>query len=191
MSRRISIFDKTLSRRGEKVLAIFKIINKRYKEINDLDNLIKYVYEKANEVYVEDCYDFGFDGLANQFLYIQSYKGKKLITRALHFVLSFDTRVYGTEGELRNGEIIVCGIFLLDLFKDYQRFFALHTDKSHKHLHIIVNPVNKKTMNLYHCSQHELKNQLKQFAGFIYQMYRITLMGISYLDEDDGRLKFY
>lgn len=72
-------------------MAVFKIIDECYVNEKDLTNLLHYCCDKAVNRYTYNLFDYGVDSIRNQFLYIQNCKGGELRTRALHYILIFDT----------------------------------------------------------------------------------------------------
>lgn len=70
-------------------------------------------------------------------------------TKALHYILSFDTQGYEDDIDCS----AICGIMSVlssCCFREYQSIMFLHTDKpSHYHVHLVINPVNICTLKLY------------------------------------------
>ena len=182
-------------------MAMFKIVNRsidesgneiNYKEESDLYNLIYYVCRKGKAIEVQNIFPLGRFRMANQMLYAQHCSGKKLKTRALHFVLSFDTE--GWEWEMRGRTFYASSAAIwgaakkFDL-KDYQCIMAFHNKPRNRHIHIIVNPVNLRTNQILHYNMFQYKSFLKELALELHMRYGLALAGTSYIDER-GRLRF-
>lgn len=180
-------------------MALFKIITedengdrKLYKEPEDLARLIHYVYNKSIYFGTYNLFPLDVDGIINQMLYLQSCKGKKLNTRALHFVLAYDTG--GWEWQMDSQK--VCRSISTVLVaantmgvNAYQCCAGIHDTETHKHIHFILNPVSCMDMKVLHYNMGQYMAFLKELALQLYGKFRIALAGVSYITED-GRMKY-
>lgn len=127
-----------------------------------------------------NVYNFGMDSIYNQFLYLQRRRVKPLNTRALHDILSFDTKGY--ESDIRYKEIAkVMHMIPVQCFREYQCVEFLHMDKpSHYHIHIIINPVN---INTLHVCRETFITTGNTIADWLGVMYEIPVQGFTYRNE--------
>lgn len=183
-------------------MALFKIVTqegcssrKIYKEPEDLANLIYYVWRKSMYFEMFNLYDIwscDSDVITNQMRYLQSCKGTKLHTRALHFILSFDTG--GWEWEMTH-EKVYQSMFMVSMaantlgINEYQCFAGVHNNPTHRHVHFIVNPVNCNTGNILHYNKWQYQDFLREVASGLYFKFKIALQGVSYITEE-GRMKY-
>lgn len=75
-----------------------------YHNKKDLRNLLFYGYNKNRKIVVSNLYNIGMESIYSQFLYLQNRRVKPLNTRALHYILSFDTQGY--ESDIRCKELV-------------------------------------------------------------------------------------
>ena len=139
-------------------MAIFKIAAGEngkatvYRTEKDLRNLLFYSYNHSSFRIMKNLYLIGTEGaiecIYHQMLYLQWRRVKSLNTRALHYILSFDTLRWEKDVDQKTMTDIMS--FLNEyLFVEYQHMLFLHLDKqSHYHIHMIVNPVNINTLHL-------------------------------------------
>ena len=122
----------------------------------------------------------------NQFLYLQNRRVKPLNTRALHYILSFDTKGY--ECNILCKELVnVMNMIPIQCFREYQCVEFLHVDKdTHYHIHIIVNPVNINTLHVCRETFFTIGNTLADWLGV---MYDIPLQSFTYRNEDGNIVK--
>lgn len=172
-------------------MAVFKIAeNKRDYDINkkicsypdkeDLWNLLFYADNKKREIATSNLYNIGIESICNQFLYLQNRRVKPLNTRALHYILSFDSKGYERHIDYKMMTSIMCMI-PIQCFNEYQCVEFLHTDKpTHYHIHIIVNPVNINTFHVYKDSFIKTGNNLSYWLGL---MYDIPVQSFTYRNE--------
>lgn len=171
-------------------MAVFKIIDKDeegnkiyYRTQEDLINLIQYVCRNSVNIYTQNLLNIDDIQIANQMLYQQNCSGKNLITRALHFILSFDTK--GWEKQVGVDTLELC-IYtcLVPLFQNYQCLFGIHNKKSNRHIHIVVNPIGINDNHIFHWSQYEFKEFLRLLAESLYLLFGIALQSVSYIKEN-------
>ena len=175
-------------------MAIFKVATdpatgekKIYDSIEQVENLIHYICRDSIMTELNNLFPLTVDNIINQMLYIQSCKGGRLSTRALHYILSFDTD--GWEREIGTREIYDC-LLALHMsalpfgINEHQCIACLHDKPGNKHLHIVINPVNMKTNKILHITPCQYQFLLKDFARNLYMRYRIALQGVSYVRED-------
>lgn len=116
-------------------------------------------------------------------LYLQNCRGKKLNSRALHYILSFNDDEFTGENKLQ-GAIRFVSWFNGFYFREYQHITVLHTDKQGRYdVHCIVNPVNVNDLSVYHCSPKEFHIWMKDIASNLYMLHQIALQSVSYIDE--------
>ena len=181
-------------------MALFKVITEDekgnkilYKKPEDLIRLIHYVQKKSVYFETYNLFPLDVDSIINQMLYLQSCKGGEIHTRALHFVLSFDTQ--GWEWEMVREKVFECihvVYFAAEAFglQGYQCCAGVHDLKSHKHIHFVLNPVNITTKKILHYYVYQYTAFLRELSMWLFSKFRIVLMDISYVDEN-GHLRFY
>lgn len=180
-------------------MALFKVITeeesgnaKLYKEPKDLEQLIHYVCSKSVHFYTYNLFPLDVDGVIGQMLYLQSCRGKGLHTRALHFVLSYDTG--GWEWQM-DQEKVYESIRAVRIaaeamnVRGYQWCAGVHDIKAHRHIHFILNPVNVVTKNVLHYHMGQYRAFLRELAYWLYADFKIALSGIDYIAED-GRMRY-
>lgn len=160
-----------------------------YPKKRDLRNLLFYGYNHSVSTVMENLYPVVMESVIgciySQFLYLQWRRVKPLNTRALHYILSFDTQRWEKDIDRCKMTSIMC-LLNAELFQEYQHILFLHTDKpTHHHIHIIVNPVNVKTYHVCRDTQKSLGWKIAELLGC---MYDIPLQSFSYRDYD-GRVK--
>ena len=155
----------------------------KYLQPVDVYQLLNYCMNKSVSVYYNYT-AWDADTVAGQFVYIQRCAGKNLATRAHHFILSFDS--WKNEKNINTGEMDWIAMRMSQLFfEGYQAVFCMHTDrKSHYHMHIIVNPVNLMTYELF---RYDIKEMKRELDWFILKDMKLVLQGESYYDEKGKR----
>lgn len=171
-------------------MAIFKIIDKDeegnkiyYRTQEDLVNLIQYVCRNSVIIHTQNLLNIGDIQIANQMLYHQNCSGKELKTRALHFILAFDSLGWEKEVEIDTLEACIY-VSLFSMFKGYQCLYGIHDKKSNKHIHIVVNPVAIDDNHIFHWSQHDFRCFMRHLAEDLYFLYGIALQSVSYIKEN-------
>ncbi len=173
-------------------MALFKIAedtngNKvKYKEEKDLYNLIDYCIRESKHTEVLGMIPGDSIILTNQFFYTQNCKGGILDTRALHFILSYDSS--GWEWEMNIQKTIesigiLRGLRIQFDLEEYQTIIVAHDNQKNCNIHIIMNPVNKSTRKILHYNQYAYMTFLKELAFQLYMKYGLAVMGISYIGE--------
>ena len=176
-------------------MAIFKIAEEEngktavYRTEKDLRNLLFYAYNHSSYTIMENLYPIGegiMECIYNQMMYLQWRRVKSLNTRALHYILSFDTQRW--EKDVDPSTMMEIMRFLnLYLFGEYQNILFLHLDNmSHHHIHMIVNPVNINTLRLCRDTWKGIGWKIAELLG---QMYNIPLQCFTYRDYD-GIVRF-
>jgi len=150
-----------------------------YPNKKDLKNLLFYGYNRSKKTVWMNVYNLGMDSIYSQFLYLQNRRVKPLNTRALHYILSFDTQGY--EWDIRYKKLVdIMNMIPMQCFREYQCVEFLHMDKStHYHIHIIVNPVNINTLHVCRETFISTGNTLAYWLGV---MYDIPLQSFTYRD---------
>lgn len=148
-----------------------------YRKPRDLRNLLFYCYNQCTASTMNNLYALGMECIYYQFLYHQKRRVKPLHTRALHYILTFDSQNY----ELDVDKSIIVGIMSMlnyFCFREYQNICFLHEDKaSHKHIHWIINPVNLKDLSICRINFWTLMYQVAEILG---DHYDIALQPITY-----------
>ena len=152
-----------------------------YPNKKDLRDLLLYGYNRSKKTVWGNVYNLGMDSIYDQFLYLQKRRVKPLTTRALHYILSFDTQGY--ERDIRYKEIEkIMYMIPIQCFQEYQCVEFFHMDKpSHFHIHIIVNPVN---INTLHVCRETFMTICHTFAYWLGVLYDIPLQAFTYRDEN-------
>lgn len=149
-----------------------------YKTNRDLRNLLFYCRNHCVSSVMDNLYALGIECVYDQFLYLQKRRVKSVYTKALHFIIGFDTQNYEADIDI-NMIGTIMGLLSFMCFKEYQRILFLHTDKpSHYHIHYIVNPVN---INNLHICRWSFWNVAYSFAEVLGD-FSIPLVPISYQD---------
>ncbi len=151
-----------------------------YKNEKDLRNLLFYGYNRSKKTVWNNIYNLGMESIYSQFLYLQKRRVKPLNTRALHYILSFDTKGY--ESDIRYKEIEdIMHMVPIQCFRGYQCVEFLHMDKpTHYHIHIIINPVDINTLHVCRETFITTGNRLAEWLGIMYDM---PLQGFTYRNE--------
>lgn len=177
-------------------MAVFKIVKHTYPGEADLERLIDYVCRKSVLVSTQGLFDIGSSLYVNQFLYLQSCSGKHLCTRALHWVLSFDTAGWEWEMDICRLHSII-EAFMKWHVDGYQCIYGVHDKETNRHIHIVINPVKISDYKIFHKSQREFGNFLWELAGELYMDFGVGLQGVSYISalghmkKDDGEHHLY
>lgn len=152
----------------------------RYINKKDLRNLLYYGYNRSKKTVWSNVYNLDMESIYSQFLYLQNRRVKLLTTRALHYILSFDTKGY--EGDIGYKKLVgIMGMIPIQCFREYQCVEFLHMDKAtHYHIHIIVNPVNINTLQVCKETFITTGNTIADWLGV---MYEIPVQGFTYRNE--------
>lgn len=152
----------------------------RYVSKRDLRNLLFYAYNKRSTMVLNHLYNIGIESIYSQFLYLQNRRVKPLSTRALHYILSFDTQGYESEVDYSLLVNIMC-LIQNRCFQEYQCVQFLHMDKpSHYHIHLIINPVNIYDLSVCRENIMTVGRNLSEWLGI---MYNIPLQSFTYRNE--------
>lgn len=155
-----------------------------YRSNKDLRNLLFYCHNHSVSCVMDNLYPLGMECIYDQFLYLQKRRVKSVYTKALHFIIGFDTKNYEADIDIQMAATIMRALGFL-CFKEYQRILFLHINKpSHWHIHYIINPVD--IYNLHICRWSFWKVAYS-FAEVLGGFYNIPLVPISYQDEH-GRI---
>lgn len=152
----------------------------RYVSKRDLGNLLFYAYNKRSTMVLKNLYNIGIESIYSQFLYLQNRRVKPLNTRALHYILSFDTQRNEREVDY---SLLVNIMYLIqaECFQEYQCIQFLHMDKpSHYHIHLIINPVNINDLSVCRENIITVGRNLAEWLGI---MYNIPLQSFTYRNE--------
>mgnify|MGYP006389158067 CR=1 FL=1 len=124
------------------------------------------LYGSRNLLIDSSCYNPLF--IADQLLAVQYKKiTAKSPKRLYHIIVSMDMNIEGSNNygyhmndrDLKRKNVYFLmnlGNKILDLYPDYQSFFAVHEDKEHLHMHIVFNncPIYPEKKNLTYCYNH-------------------------------------
>lgn len=151
-----------------------------YRSNKDLRNLLFYCRNHSVLCVMDNLHPLGMECIYDQFLYLQKRRVKSVYTKALHFIIGFDTLNYEADIDIQTAATIMGSLGFL-CFKEYQRILFLHINKpSHWHIHYIVNPVN--IYNLHICRWSFWKVAYR-FAEILGGFHSIPLVPVSYQDE--------
>ena len=141
-----------------------------YTHEKDLRNLLFYGYNRSKKTVWSNLYNLGMESIYSQFLYLQKRRVKPLNTRALHYILSFDTQGY--EWDIGYKKLVdIMEMIPVQCFREYQCVEFLHMDKStHYHIHIIVNPVNIHTLHVCRETFITTGNTIADWLGTMYEI---------------------
>ena len=160
-----------------------------YPQIEDFIRLVHYCYDKCVWWDYHLLYRLGIDSMIDQMLYLQNFTGKKLNTRAIHYILSVEYDELRQKDKHEEAKDI-CRWLNAWCLREHQHMTFLHHDKWGRYdIHIIANPINYYTLNKYHCSKNELNNMIREIAEVLYYEAVIAIQGYSYITKG-GRLKF-
>lgn len=111
------------------------LIQNTYPDRSALRNVINYVLKSdIVEGYAVDPYD-----AFRQMTLIKSVFHKQDGEQLIHFVITFSNlEMY----RLTLDEVLALGFQVGNLFQEYQMLYGIHTETTHVHLHIIMNPVS-------------------------------------------------
>ena len=154
-----------------------------------MERLVHYVCDKSVYFSTYNLFPLDADGIIGQMLYLQSCKGKKLNTRALHFVLSYDTGGWEWQMEWQEVYESISAVYIAAEtmnVSEYQWCAGVHDEEKHRHIHFVLNPVNLATKNVLHYNMSQYRDFLKELAWWLYAKFRIALSGVSYIAEDGG-----
>ena len=154
-----------------------------YKEEADLRRLLFYCMSKSNYTFYNHVYALGIQCVADQMIFLQRCRYKPVYNRAVHYILSFDSKKGEKDVKVQQIKDMIWWIISC-YFRDYQCVACLHTDKStHLHVHIVINPVAPGDLSLYHYNFRRLKAVLANDLGDIYH---VALQGMTYYDQNGG-----
>lgn len=136
-------------------MGILKAISNTGKSKASLRNLMSYVGEKAEETMGYNC-SSNYEVAIGEFMQTKKAFEKEQGRQYKHYVMSFK------EGEITGDKALdLANKFIEKNFPENEVLSALHTDKSHIHVHIVLNSVNCYTGEKYHESKKDLENLKK------------------------------
>lgn len=155
-----------------------------YRSDKDLRNLLFYCRNHSVSCEMYNLHPLGMECIYDQFLYLQRRRVKAVYTKALHFIIGFDTQNYEADIDIQMITTIMRSLSFW-CFREYQRILFLHINKpSHWHIHYIVNPVQ--IFDLHIC-RWSFWNVAYEFAEILGGLYNIPLAPVSYQDQH-GRI---
>ncbi len=155
-------------------MSVFKMINKKYNRMEDLEHLVNYAVRE--DKCIEGVY--GAQGLLKgspeemfqQMFDIKSAYYKKTGRQAKQFILSFSKEEEGFIGLKEAREI---GYMIASYFDKWQVVFGVHTDRDNLHIHFILNTVSYVDGLKFTKSLPELRMLGKQIENLIQQFYHL------------------
>lgn len=155
--------------------------NSIYRKPRDLRNLLFYSYNHCTASTMNNkLYPLGIESIYYQLLYHQTRRVKELHTRALHYILSFDSQNYESDVD-KSTVVSIMNMLHCNCFTEYQNICFLHEDKpSHKHIHWIINPVNLRDLSICRINFWTL---MYQVAEILATYYDIALQPVTYQNE--------
>ncbi len=148
-------------------MAIVKTINKSTKSHGALKNCLKYI-SRENEVNYNLCYvsgpgidsDFDYKKIYDNFIEEKTIWNKDSGRMYMHNIISFHK-----DEEISIKDVYKFGKEFVDKWFDgYQSAMVVHTDKDHKHIHIVTNTVSYVDGRKHHQSQKKLE-KMKEFVN--------------------------
>lgn len=146
-------------------MAVLKTANTKgkYYEAHAKDDVIKYIlnpYKAPNY-----CGAFGVDinNLAESMEAISSHYGKSGGVQLRHFIISFYPE------EVNDAKTVndIAQKFANFFFREYQVIYAVHEDKPHLHIHIVINSVSYIDGHRYYGTRAEFKEMQKYLQAVL------------------------
>lgn len=159
-----------------------------YESEQDLRNLIYYATSKSIWTECFNLFPLGAESYAEQFIYLQRCRGKEMSTRALHFILSFDTNSW--EWQMYRDKVIGCinvvhRTLMCQGIGEFQVIYCVHDNGKNRHIHIIMNPVNINTSKLFHWGIGDYYKFTKELAIELFSKFGVALTGVSFVGSDN------
>lgn len=161
----------------------------KYIDEIDLINLIHYCHNKSIYVRWNQLYPLGIEAFIDQMLYLQKFRGKPISTRAVHYILSVNSYELPRKEKAKKMKDIIDYICCL-FFSEYQCLYFLHHDKEYRYdIHIIINPIDVYSLNVYQCSEKRFLELLRDIATHLFMFFHMELENVTYIDEK-GKMNF-
>lgn len=117
-------------------MAIIKVVKRSGKTVGSLKAVLEYVGKKAEFSFGINCSD-NHKQVFTQFMETKKFFEKEEGRQYRHYIQSF------APGEIEKDRVLSLGIQWAEkVFKGYEVFIVIHTDKEHLHNHIVINSVN-------------------------------------------------
>ena len=146
-------------------MAILKTANTKgkYYEDHSKDDVIQYVLnpDKARSYY--GSYGVNINAPAESMNIVSAHFGKSQGVQLRHFIISF------YPDELNDPAIAneIAKEFMVFFSNDYQTIYAVHQDKPHLHIHIIINSVSYVDGHRYYGTRAEFKSMQKYMQNVL------------------------
>ena len=151
-------------------MSVIKIVNSKYEEPEDVQNLLNYVMsDKKNQErskYVDAHLAFvgSNDDVYTQMNYIKKIHNQINGRQMYHVIVSAKEFAYCTEEEiLEMGNIIA-----KKLFKDNQTIYSVHNDTDYKHIHFAINNIKTVYENITYTFMSNMSNLMSKYIVGIY-----------------------
>ncbi len=160
-------------------MAVLKTANTKgkYYETHAKEDVIKYIlnpYKAQNY-----CGTFGvnINNPAESMEMISSYYDKTSGVQLRHFVISF----YPEEVDDAKTVNDIAKKFANFFFREYQVIYAVHEDKPHLHIHIVINSVSYIDGHRYYGTRAEFKSMEKYMKSVLrkYGIYRLDYVSVT------------
>ena len=164
-------------------MAIVKTVNRSTKNNGALKICLRYI-SKRNEVNKELCYisgptnlvEFDYNEVYKEFINEKVLWNKNSRRMYMHNIISFHK-----DEEISIEEVYEFGREFVDKWFDgYQSAMVVHTEKDHKHIHIVTNTVSYIDGKKHHQS----KRDLQKMKEFVNEMSRSRDLSISEKGKD-------
>lgn len=167
-------------------MALFEYVNKNYLSDTDVITLLNYIINNSYSFEAPFHFTGSPENLWDQMKFYKKYYLKTDGNLIRHFVFTCDTSRY--EKHVTTSTLYSIGLWISDLFKEYQPIFGVHKNTNHWHLHIVVNTVNIITGKKLHIDRsdfHRLNLKIAEIASY----YKIALLPYTHYNEH-GYLKY-
>jgi len=142
-------------------MGILKAVNKTSKTSGKAYNILEYVGKKAEQTEGLYCHD-DWRKAYDDFKATKEYHHKEDKRQYLHDIISFG------KGEISNEKAIeVAREFAEKNYKQHEVYLAVHKDKAHTHVHMVVNSVNFETGKKIIRNPKQLEQQKKNLENIL------------------------
>ena len=154
-------------------MAILKTANTKgkYYESHAKDDVIQYILNpyKAKNYY--GAYGVNMNAPAESMNMISARFGKSHGVQLRHFIISF------LPNEINNPVVAneIAKQFMLFFANEFQTIYAVHEDKPHLHIHIIINSVSYMDGHRYYGTRAEFKS-MQKYMQKVLQNYNIPYL---------------
>lgn len=126
-------------------MAVFKVVSKDYKTLKDIKNLVNYVFFEEHRHIVNGMVGGqlllinSFEGIVEQILSVKKRYNKMSGRQMCHMLLSLSEAEMHVIG---NVELYHIALRVCQMFTGFQIGFAIHQEKTHLHVHFVLNTVS-------------------------------------------------